>query len=512
MIMRGKTIKTLLFIFGFGILIVSVSSAIFPFQQSGLFIYGQSITSHACPYFGGQCTPNHIKRIGADQGPQAAGDGTGEVDADIAFLGWGVSRHIDLNLYKCISFIQLEGVAKGVEGECTGTAHDTAAAGVAAAIDNQIGTVGVAPGARIWSIKVCSTYTDTNGNPYSSCNFKDLIDGLNFVAAHSDEIEVLSISLGSEIKRGIYGNDNMSYQDVLKSASVVDEFIEKVFKKGVVVVISAGNTNIDVAKHWPKAVDAITVSAITDTDGKCGGDGMPVLINNRDSGFTIPNQNNTMSNRDDFIATYSNYGLLVDLAAPGTMIYTTDLDNGYGYANGTSFAAPAVAGAAAVYKWLHPSDNSSTVSKYLKDTATTALDSCDDVARGYFNEEFDPSLNIRTNTSMYNGEYPIREPLLYMGNVPTLTPTPTSCDPNSQTLQIGKGGTVGSKGPKVAELQSDLTQLGYGSLLGPPGIDGKFGPFTKSAVKQFQIDKDLKGKDGIAGPETWAAICSLLTS
>jgi subtilisin family serine protease len=150
--------------------------------------------------------------------------------------------------------------------------------------------------------------------------------------------------------------------------------------------------------------------------------GAPIVINNRDSGFMIPNQNNTMSNNDDFIATYSNYGLLVDLAAPGTMIYTADLDDGYGYANGTSFAAPAVAGAATVYKWLHPSDNPMVVSKYLKDTATTAFDSCDNAARGYFNEEFDPSLNIRTSTSMYNEGYPIREPLLYMGNVPTKAP------------------------------------------------------------------------------------------
>jgi peptidoglycan hydrolase-like protein with peptidoglycan-binding domain len=61
-------------------------------------------------------------------------------------------------------------------------------------------------------------------------------------------------------------------------------------------------------------------------------------------------------------------------------------------------------------------------------------------------------------------------------------------------------------------LQSDLTKLGYGDLLGPPGIDGKFGPFTEKAVKQFQIDNGLKGKDGVAGPETWGAICRSLST
>ncbi len=87
----------------------------------------------------------------------------------------------------------------------------------------------------------------------------------------------------------------------------------------------------------------------------------------------------------------------------------------------------------------------------------------------------------------------------------------TPCNPNSPTLRIGKDGTVGSIGPKVKELQSHLTDLGYEKFLGPPGIDGKFGPYTEGAVKQFQIDMGLKGKDGIAGPETWAKICELLS-
>ena len=49
-------------------------------------------------------------------------------------------------------------------------------------------------------------------------------------------------------------------------------------------------------------------------------------------------------------------------------------------------------------------------------------------------------------------------------------------------------------------------------MLGRPGIDGKFGPYTEGGVKQFQIDNGLKGKDGVAGPETWGAICKLLSS
>jgi Putative peptidoglycan binding domain len=51
-----------------------------------------------------------------------------------------------------------------------------------------------------------------------------------------------------------------------------------------------------------------------------------------------------------------------------------------------------------------------------------------------------------------------------------------TCDPNSETLQYG------SKGNKVMELHTYLTDLGFGPELEPEKIDGKFGPHTKNAV------------------------------
>ena len=80
-------------------------------------------------------------------------------------------------------------------------------------------------------------------------------------------------------------------------------------------------------------------------------------------------------------------------------------------------------------------------------------------------------------------------------------PTPI-CNPKSPTLQLG------STGAKVAELQRDLTILGYGSLLGQGGIDGKFGTSTQNAVKKFQQDNRLQ-VDGKVGPITWAALCAM---
>jgi peptidoglycan hydrolase-like protein with peptidoglycan-binding domain len=53
----------------------------------------------------------------------------------------------------------------------------------------------------------------------------------------------------------------------------------------------------------------------------------------------------------------------------------------------------------------------------------------------------------------------------------------------------------GSTGPDVVDLQN---RLGIAA-------DGKFGPGTRKAVEAFQKAHGLK-KDGIVGPNTWAAL------
>ena len=58
----------------------------------------------------------------------------------------------------------------------------------------------------------------------------------------------------------------------------------------------------------------------------------------------------------------------------------------------------------------------------------------------------------------------------------------------------------GSQGAAVVDLQQMLTALGY-----PLDDDGKFGPATERAVKDFQREKGLAA-DGLVGPDTRAAI------
>jgi len=60
--------------------------------------------------------------------------------------------------------------------------HPSAAAssGIIGALDNDFGTVGIAPGATIWSVKVLN---DGGGDE------SDIAIGINWVTAHSSEIE-----------------------------------------------------------------------------------------------------------------------------------------------------------------------------------------------------------------------------------------------------------------------------------------------------------------------------------
>src|SRR6516225_9229815 len=58
----------------------------------------------------------------------------------------------------------------------------------------------------------------------------------------------------------------------------------------------------------------------------------------------------------------------------------------------------------------------------------------------------------------------------------------------------------GSKGEDVRTVQYLVTAQGHST-----GVDGVFGPATKSAVQAFQSSRGL-GADGIVGPQTWSQL------
>lgn len=113
--------------------------------------------------------------------------------------------------------------------------------------------------------------------------------------------------------------------------------------------------------------DAITVSAIADSDGKCGR-----------LGPALKSENST----DDTFAYFSNFGPSVTIAAPGVSILSTFLDGEYAIDSGTSMASPSVAGAADLIKADAPQFAPKDVKEALLETGSTPLTPCQGGQKG----------------------------------------------------------------------------------------------------------------------------------
>jgi subtilisin len=277
------------------------------------------------------------------------------VNADIAILDTGIDLdHADLNVFQERSFIP------GTINADDDHGHGTHLAGVAAAKDNSFGIVGIAPGARLWAIKVL----ESSGTGEIST----LIKGLDYINQKPNQVDVAVLSLGCECESG-----------------ALDIAIHNSIKAGITIIVAAGNEGKDARTFTPaKNPEVITVSAIADTDGKCGGKGLA-----------------SPYGADDMLASFSNYGDVVDISAPGVDIYSTFKSNSYTKLTGTSMAAPHVAGAAALYISSHPEVSPQDVKNYLITSGTHLSDLCNDKGHGYFVGDKDsfhePLLYIGTN-------------------------------------------------------------------------------------------------------------------
>ncbi len=286
-----------------------------------------------------QTVPTGIDRMEAERNAVAKIDGIDErANVDVAVIDTGIDLdHPDLNVIASTNCS-----VTGLLGtSCTGTGdddngHGSHVAGSIAALDNTIGVVGVAPGARLHAVKVL----DALGNGTGST----IIAGMDWVAARSTTIEVVNMSVGGS-----------GYSQAERDS------LQNLVNKGVVVVVAAGNETRDV--YGPDGVfgnsddtrpasypGAMTISAIADFDGKPGGLGS--------GSFAF---SSCTENKDDSMACFSNYsrsgagspvsssGGKIDLALPGTNIYSTYMNGGYTNMSGTSMASPHAAGLVATY-------------------------------------------------------------------------------------------------------------------------------------------------------------------
>jgi len=283
-----------------------------------------------------QTVPTGINRVDAELSPTAHIDGVDQrVDVDVAVIDTGIDlNHPDLNVFTA-------GAKNCSTGKSAndGHGHGSHVSGTIGALDNTIGVVGVAPGARLWPIRVL--------NNSGSGSTADVVCGIDYVTAHASEIEVASMSLGGAgSDDGNCGNSNNDAMHRAICASVA---------AGVTYVVAAGNEADNAANHTPAAYDeVITVSALADFNGTPGGGGASTC----------------RADVDDTIADFSNFGSDVDLIAPGVCILSTWKGDGFNTISGTSMATPHVSGGAALYKAMNPTATPAAVKTALQNAGT----------------------------------------------------------------------------------------------------------------------------------------------
>ena len=345
-----------------------------------------SVTRDRLFHMTAQTTPPGIPRSKALGIAQAVSGGS-EVDADIAVLDTGIdATHPDLNYRAGKNCISSSKAPTDDEG------HGTHVAGSAAARDNGSDVVGIAPGARVWAVKVL----DSTG----SGRISQIVCGLDWVAQNARNngvgIEVATMSLGGDGSDGSCGSDPMH------------NAICNVVNAGVPVTVAAGNDGNNAANHTPAAYDeVITVSAYADRDGKPGGLG-----------------STCGSTRDDAFASFSNYGADVDITAPGVCILSTKKGGGTVSYSGTSMATPHVAGAAAAYLAANPGASPAAVKNALQNNGTTDW-------TGDKDSNKEPALNLGFlgGTGLVSGG----------GTTTTTTPGPTTTTSSTTTTTAAPG-------------------------------------------------------------------------
>jgi subtilisin family serine protease len=258
--------------------------------------------------------PWGIDRIEADQSSTKAGDGQGAIsNVNVYIIDTGIdTEQEDLNV---IAHVRLLPFPNFNNKDCNG--HGTHVAGTAAAIDNTLDVVGVAPAAPLVGIKVLNCL----GVTFSS----SVIKGVDLVTANGPKPGVVNMSLGGTTPN-----------------QALDDAVTNSVNAGFFYAVAAGNSSTDACNASPSRLGPLDgVMSVAATD-----------INEQEASF-------------------SNFGSCVDIWAPGVDVLSTALGGGTQVLSGTSMASPHVAGAAALYLSSHPTDTPAQVESAIKAAAVS---------------------------------------------------------------------------------------------------------------------------------------------
>ena len=207
----------------------------------------------------------------------------------------------------------VNGVVQTGAGGTDVNGHGTHVAGIMAAGENGVGTVGVAPQVTILPVRVL----DAQGVGPNS----DIGKGITWAVDHG--AKVVNVSIGSDTK-----------------AASVTAAVSYAVDRGVVVVAAAGNGGPEGNPRYPAALpETIAVGAL----GQNGD-----------------------------VASYSTNGSYVDVTAPGSNIYSTKIPSTWGLNTGTSMASPHVAALIALIIDARGSVSPANMLRRLTSTATDA--------------------------------------------------------------------------------------------------------------------------------------------
>lgn len=207
------------------------------------------------------------------------------------------------------------------------TLHGTHVSGIIAAGINQIGVEGVAPQVKILPLKFLK-----NNEGYTS----DAILAIQYAE-----------QMGASIVNCSWGSSGAS--------SALREVMQQ---SNMLFVCAAGNYSEDASidGHYPANFEL-------------------------DNNISVAAMDNTGQ-----LADFSNYGGNITIAAPGKDIYSTAPQNNYAFMNGTSMAAPFVAGAAALLQSSQPDLSAGEIKAQIRDSATFSSTFTGKVeANGYLN-------------------------------------------------------------------------------------------------------------------------------